>query len=67
MAEQAAKRKSCKYAELPQSYIIKPVAVENLGFFDLSSLGFLTNFGNLFSHARNNIFAPAYLSRNPTM
>jgi len=46
VAEQAAKRKLCKYAELPTSYIFQPIAVENLNSFDLLSLKFLNDLGN---------------------
>jgi len=35
LAEQAAKQKLCKYAELPISYIFQPIAVEHLSSFDL--------------------------------
>jgi len=40
VAEQAANRKLTKYAELAPDYILQPIAVENLGSFDLSTSSF---------------------------
>ena len=45
MAEQAANRKLTKYAELAPDYILQPIAVENLGSFDLSTSSFLSDLG----------------------
>jgi len=41
VAEQVANRKLTKYAEFAPDYILQPVAVENLGSFDLSISSFI--------------------------
>ena len=50
VAEQAANRKLTKYAELAPDYILQPIAVENLGSFDLSTSSFLSDLGSKFVH-----------------
>ena len=40
VAKQAANCKLTKYAELAPDYILQPVAVKNLGSFDLSTSSF---------------------------
>ena len=46
VAEQAANRKLSKYAELASDYILEPIAVKNLGSFDLYRSSFSSNLGN---------------------
>jgi len=68
VAEQAAHRKLTKYAELAPGYILQPIAVENLGSFDLSTSSFLSDLGSKirtssgdWRRQRNFIPFPAHL------
>jgi len=44
-ADQAATRKSAKYADFTAAYIFQPIAVENLGPINASALDFISNLG----------------------
>jgi len=50
VADQAADRKTAKYADLRAQYIFQPVSVENLGPFSSSTLDFLRDLGRRISH-----------------
>jgi len=50
VADQAADRKTAKYADLRAQYVFQPVSVENLGPFSSSTLDFLRDLGRRISH-----------------
>jgi len=50
IADQAADRKTVKYADLRVQYVLQPVSVENLGPFSSSTLDFLRDLGRRISH-----------------
>ena len=50
VADQAADRKTAKYAALRAQYVFQPVSVENLGQFSSSTLDFLRDLGRRNSH-----------------
>ena len=50
IADQAADRKTAKYADLRAQYVFQPVSVENLGPFSSSTLDFLRDLGRRISH-----------------
>ena len=49
VAEMAAERKLAKYSNLASNFIFQPIAVENLGAFNLSTLEFLSDLGQKLS------------------
>ena len=50
VADQAADRKTAKYANLRAQYVFQPVSVEKLGPFSSSTLEFLRDLGRRISH-----------------
>ena len=50
VADQAADRKTAKYADLRAQYVFQPVSVENPGPFSSSTLDFLRDLGRRISH-----------------
>jgi len=50
VADQAADRKTVKYADLRAQYVFQPVSVENLGSFSSSTLDFLRDLDRRISH-----------------
>jgi len=50
VAEMAAERKLAKYSNLASNFIFQPIAVENLGAFNLSTLKFLSDLGHKLSN-----------------
>jgi len=50
VADQAADRKSDKYADFTASYVFEPIAVENLGPLNASALEFSSNLGQRISN-----------------
>ena len=50
VADQAADRKTAKYADLRAQYVFQPVSVENLGPFSSAALDFLRDLGRRISH-----------------
>jgi len=50
VADQAADRKTAKYADLTAQYVFQPVSAENLGPFSSSTLDFLRDLGRRISH-----------------
>ena len=54
VADQAADRKTAKYADLRAQYVFQPVSVETLGPFSFSTLDFLRDLGRRISHILGN-------------
>ena len=50
VADQAADRKTAKYADPRAQYVFQPVSVENLGPFSSSTMDFLIDLGRRISH-----------------
>jgi len=60
-AEQAAYRKSVKYADLPASFQFQPIAVETLGPINDSATDFLDRLGQMISARTNEVRERMYL------
>ena len=60
-AEQAAYRKSMKYADLPASFQFQPIAVETLGPINDSATDFLDRLGQMISAKTNEVRERMYL------
>ena len=60
-AEQAAYRKSMKYADLPASFQFQPIEVETLGSINDSAMDFLDRLGQMISARTNEVQERMYL------
>jgi len=60
-AEQAAYRKSLKYADLPASFQFQPIAVETLGSINDSATDFLDSLRQMISARKNEVRERMYL------
>ena len=60
-AELAANRKSAKYADLPQSHLFQPIALETLGSMNSSTVSFFSDLSRRISIVSGGIREPSYL------
>jgi hypothetical protein len=61
VAELAASRKSQKYSELAGDYLFEPIAIENLGAFNLSAVEMLSELGGRITGCSGEEREPAFL------
>jgi hypothetical protein len=60
-AELAASKKNKKYANLPNSYIFKPIAIENLGALNSSAIALIPSLGRNISTKSNDLRGSTFL------
>jgi len=60
-AELAANRKSAKYADLPQSHLFQPIALETLGSMNSSTVSFFSDLSRRISTVSGDIRESSYL------
>ena len=60
-AEQAADRKIKKYEGLPDSFVFQPIAIETMGCYNSSALGFIGEIGRRTSSITGDVRETAFL------
>ena len=60
-AEQAADRKIKKYEGLPESFVFQPIAIETMGRYNSSALGFIGEIGRRTSLITGDVRETAFL------